>query len=44
MLSAMRPDLITPLTRIELHLDGIKDKNLSKKISQDVDEMEKMLN
>ncbi len=44
MLSGISHDLRTPLTRIKLQLAVIKDKNLSKKISEDVDEMEKMLN
>ena len=44
MLSGISHDLRTPLTRMKLQLAFIKDKELSKKISQDVDEMEKMLN
>ena len=44
MLSGISHDLRTPLTRIKLQLAVIKDKNFSKKISKDVDEMEKMLN
>jgi len=44
MLSGISHDLRTPLTRIKLQLAMIKDKNLSKKLSDDVDEMEKMLN
>ncbi len=44
MLSGISHDLRTPLTRIKLQLAVIKDKNLSEKISRDVDEMEKMLN
>ncbi len=44
MLSGISHDLRTPLTRIKLQLAVIKDKDLSKKISKDVDEMEKMLN
>ena len=44
MLSGISHDLRTPLTRIKLQLAVIKDKNLSEKISKDVDEMEKMLN
>ena len=44
MLSGISHDLRTPLTRMKLQLAFIKDKNLSKKISQDIDEMEKMLN
>ena len=44
MLSGISHDLRTPLTRIKLQLAFIKDQELSKKLSQDVDEMEKMLN
>ena len=44
MLSGISHDLRTPLTRIKLQLAIIKDKDLSSKISRDVDEMEKMLN
>ena len=44
MLSGISHDLRTPLTRIKLQLEMIKDKKLSQKLSLDVDEMEKMLN
>ena len=44
MLSGISHDLRTPLTRIKLQLEIIKDKEISKKLSSDVDEMEKMLN
>ena len=44
MLSGISHDLRTPLTRMKLQLAFIKDKTLSKKISLDIDEMEKMLN
>ena len=44
MLSGISHDLRTPLTRIKLQLAIIKDKEISKKLSNDVDEMEKMLN
>ena len=44
MLSGISHDLRTPLTRLKLQLSFIKDKELSKKLSLDVDEMEKMLN
>ena len=44
MLSGISHDLRTPLTRIKLQLAMVEDKNLSKKLSDDVDEMEKMLN
>jgi two-component system osmolarity sensor histidine kinase EnvZ len=44
MLSGISHDLRTPLTRMKLQLTFIKDQELSKKISLDIDEMEKMLN
>jgi len=44
MLSGISHDLRTPLTRLKLQLSFIKDKALSKKMSLDIDEMEKMLN
>ena len=44
MLSGISHDLRTPLTRIKLQLALIKDMEISKKLSGDVDEMEKMLN
>ena len=44
MLSGISHDLRTPLTRIKLQLSFIKDKNIEKKLSNDVLEMEKMLN
>ena len=44
MLSGISHDLRTPLTRIKLQLALIEDKIISKKLSEDVDEMEKMLN
>ena len=44
MLSGISHDLRTPLTRMKLQLAFIKDQNLAKKISMDIDEMEKMLN
>ena len=44
MLSGISHDLRTPLTRMKLQLTFIDDKDLSKKISLDIDEMEKMLN
>ncbi len=44
MLSGISHDLRTPLTRIKLQLAMINDKNLSAKLSEDIDEMEKMLN
>ena len=44
MLSGISHDLRTPLTRIKLQLALIKDNEISKKLSEDVEEMEKMLN
>jgi two-component system, OmpR family, osmolarity sensor histidine kinase EnvZ len=44
MLSGISHDLRTPLTRMKLQLALIKDNELSKNLSQDIDEMEKMLN
>ena len=44
MLSGISHDLRTPLTRIKLQLTFIKDKEITKKLVKDVDEMEKMLN
>ena len=44
MLSGISHDLRTPLTRIKLQLALIKDKKISHKLSEDVEEMEKMLN
>jgi len=44
MLSGISHDLRTPLTRIKLQLAFIKDQNIEKKLSADVQDMEKMLN
>ena len=44
MLSGISHDLRTPLTRIKLQMEIIKDENIKKKLSDDIDEMEKMLN
>ncbi len=44
MLSGISHDLRTPLTRLKLQLAMIKQKDLSEKMSKDIDEMEKMLN
>ncbi len=44
MLSGISHDLRTPLTRLKLQLAMIDQKELSKKMSVDIDEMEKMLN
>jgi len=44
MLSGISHDLRTPLTRIKLQLAFINNKEITNKLSRDVDEMEKMLN
>ncbi len=44
MLSGISHDLRTPLTRLKLQLAMITEKEISKKMSEDIDEMEKMLN
>jgi two-component system, OmpR family, osmolarity sensor histidine kinase EnvZ len=44
MLSGISHDLRTPLTRLKLQISLIKNEELSRKMSLDVDEMEKMLN
>ncbi len=44
MLSGISHDLRTPLTRLKLQLAMLKQKDLSKNMSKDIDEMEKMLN
>ena len=44
MLSGISHDLRTPLTRLKLQLAMLDQKDLSKKMSRDIDEMEKMLN
>ena len=44
MLSGISHDLRTPLTRLKLQLEMIKDAEISKKMSKDIDEMEDMLN
>ena len=44
MLSGISHDLRTPLTRLKLQLAMINQKDLSEKMSNDIDEMESMLN
>ena len=44
MLSGISHDLRTPLTRIKLQIAFIKDEDLAKKLTEDINEMEKMLN
>jgi two-component system osmolarity sensor histidine kinase EnvZ len=44
MLSGISHDLRTPLTRLKLQLSFLKDKEISKKMANDIDDMEKMLN
>ena len=44
MLSGISHDLRTPLTRLKLQLAMIEQKNISEKMSKDIDEMENMLN
>ena len=44
MLSGISHDLRTPLTRLKLQLALIEQKNISEKMSKDIDEMEGMLN
>ncbi len=44
MLSGISHDLRTPLTRLKLQLEMINQKDISKNMSRDIDEMENMLN
>ena len=44
MLSGISHDLRTPLTRMKLQIAFIKDKELTNKLAEDINEMEKMLN
>ena len=44
MLSGISHDLRTPLTRLKLQLAMLNQKDLSVKMSKDIDEMERMLN
>ena len=44
MLSGISHDLRTPLTRLKLQLALLKQQDLAKKMSDDIEEMERMLN
>ena len=44
MLSGISHDLRTPLTRLKLQLAMVNNKEISNKMSKDIDEMENMLN
>ena len=44
MLSGISHDLRTPLTRLKLQLAFLKQEDLAKKMSNDIEEMERMLN
>jgi two-component system, OmpR family, osmolarity sensor histidine kinase EnvZ len=44
MLSGISHDLRTPLTRMKLQIAFVKDKELANKLTEDINEMEKMLN
>jgi len=44
MLSGISHDLRTPLTRMKLQIAFIKDKELVNRLTEDINEMEKMLN
>ncbi len=44
MLSGISHDLRTPLTRLKLQLAMVSNKEISKNMSKDIDEMENMLN
>ena len=44
MLSGISHDLRTPLTRMKLQIAFVKDNDLVKKLTEDINEMEKMLN
>jgi two-component system, OmpR family, osmolarity sensor histidine kinase EnvZ len=44
MLSGISHDLRTPLTRMKLQIAFIRDKDIGRKLAEDINEMEKMLN
>ena len=44
MLSGISHDLRTPLTRLKLQLALLKQQDLAKKMGDDIEEMERMLN
>jgi len=44
MLSGISHDLRTPLTRLKLQLALLKQQDIAKKMSDDIEEMERMLN
>ena len=44
MLSGISHDLRTPLTRLKLQLALLKQQDVAKKMSDDIEEMERMLN
>jgi len=44
MLSGISHDIRTPLTRLKLQLALLKQQDVAKKMGEDIDEMEKMLN
>ena len=44
MLSGISHDLRTPLTRMKLQMAFVKDKDIANKLTEDINEMEKMLN
>ncbi len=44
MLSGISHDIRTPLTRLKLQLAFLKEKDIAKKMGEDIEEMEKMLN
>ena len=44
MLSGISHDLRTPLTRLKLQLALLKQQEVAKKMGEDIEEMEKMLN